>query len=169
MKKRINRNVLRNGFCIILFLCIIGAYFNGFTHHPIKGEELEKHFLKSVGGKEEHDTVTKQKYKNSMTFFYGNENQNRTTATYIKSIYQNRWKEVFRRESQQNNEVYHTAIDDHIFVYGAEYDMNLKKALFEDVTKPESILIKIKMLVICFCGAGIGIALKNGFCSIKKM
>lgn len=176
IKKIKNKQIWINTLCILLFFCIVLADFNGATLHNIKGEELEQYFLQSLSvndDSQKDSVIKKQKYKNSITLLYQYDKENLVAATYIKSIYQDKWKEVFRitnQDKHMQDGVYHTVINDHIYIYAATYYIENGNfwVSFSDTTKPEALQNKVMDWILRFCGVAIGITIASWFRIMKR-
>ena len=112
--------------------------------------------------------IDKEIYKNSMTLFYEGECGNIAVATYIKSLYRNKWKEVWSMvwNKDMGDYDFHITTNDHIYTYDTEYIVKQNRfyVVFENVTKPEVLLSRLcgfaSMLICCFVGNKIAHLLK---------
>lgn len=175
-KTNIKKYVI-NIFCVVGVFCIFLLYMNQDIDYPIKGKELENTFLQDI--EQRHNfkngkVIDKEVYKNSITLFYEGEYDNIAVATYIKSLYHDKWKEVWTMTWDKNKgdweEGYHIAVNDHIYVYNTEYVVKQGRFYvnFENVTKPKALLLNLgKFFIIVLCaliGNSIGNFIRNRNC-----
>ena len=151
-------------FTLLFFLALF--YINQGIYFPIKGKNLEKTFLKDMEKRHSFQNgkvIDKENYKNSVTLYYQGENGNLAVATYIKSFYNDSWKEVWSMTGNQNmeGEEFNLAVNDHIYSYAVTYRIEQGRFYteFVEVTKPEALLSRMFHFVMVIIGSSIGVGL----------
>lgn len=151
-------------FALLFFLAFVSI--NQGIFFPIKGKELEKTFLEDMEKRHSFrngQVIDKQFYKNSVTLYYQGENGNIAVATYIKSFYNDSWKEIWSITGTQDmeGEEFYMAINDHMYSYAATYRIKQGRfdTEFEEVTKPKELLLGMFRFITIIIGSFIGVGL----------
>lgn len=134
MINKINRIITIFFFIIIVVLVMF--FLNGMIIHTVAEKNIENHFLSEVSQKgiTEGSVIGEYNYNNSKTIFFENQKGQQAVATYVKSLYCNQWKQYYFLQLDAEQKIQynstHFIIDDHIFQYEMEYQLNEKSKLF---------------------------------------
>lgn len=141
-------------FFLIIVVMLILFFLNGMTIHTVAEKNIETHFLNNIAQKgiTEGSIIEEFNYSNSKTIFFENDKGQQAVATYIKSLYFNKWKQyyILQLNAEQNmqysgNDI---VVDDHIFEYGMKYQLNEKGKLFVMPVEPLKSILAIRLFGI---------------------
>ncbi len=148
-------------------------YINQDIYFPIKGRDLEKTFLEEIEKRHSFQNGTvidKEPYKNSITLYYKGEHGNLAVATYIKSFYSDRWKEVWSITGNQDmeGEELYLAVNDHIYSYAIIYHIKQGRFYTEFGNDTKKVLLSrmiqfVILIIVSLIGTGIGRGIKKLF------
>ena len=136
---------------VLLFLVvavgIVAFFFNGSTRHTISGGALEQQFLQSHGMTE--GEIRQENYGNSKTLFLENPQGQQVMTTYIKSLYQDNWKELWSfTEEHLSETTLRLPVNDHIFQYEMEYGRSTDGKLYVKPTGQQKPILAIELFSI---------------------
>ncbi len=157
MNQKIGRMI--TVICLIAIVVIVSFFLNGMTIHHIQGINLQQTFLQTLyqRGVTEGAVTREEIYCNSKTLFFENEAGQKAVATYVKSIFGDKWEQAFLLHMEKGEKLKKEGvlfpIDDHIFQYEMKYEQK------EDGTLEISLTGKQKpVLAIRLFGIGVVIA-----------
>lgn len=138
----------------IFVIIVVMMFFNGMTRHTITGENLKSTFLSDIYSKgAEKGVITEEyNYSNSKTLFFESEKGQQAAATYIKSIYSNKWSKAYliylEKEQEIQNGGMDIVIDDHFSQYKMNYQQQENGKLFVEVVGESRPLLAIRLFSI---------------------
>lgn len=160
MEKELKKRLVKSIFIYIFAAMMIFLVFNGFGRHPYRPEELEDVFLakteeqkiKGLG----QETLISETYGNSMTFLLETEDGERACATYIRSVFFDRYKE-YKFYSGVNgvlgvDEITYAVNDGAMF-----YELTLHFGENPSITDGDKVtpIMHMKFIALCIIAMGI--------------
>lgn len=151
-QKRMNRVVTMAA--LLVFAAAVAFSLNGMTIHHIQGSHLQQTFLQTLYQRGiTEGVVTKEEiYCNSKTLFFENEAGQKAVATYVKSIFGDKWEQTFLLQMEKGEKLKKEGvlfpIDDHIFQYEMKYEQKEDGTLEISLTGKQKPVLAIRLFGI---------------------
>ena len=149
MYQKVNRII--TVVSLVVIIAVVAFFFNGTTVHDIQGNALEQTFLQTLSqnGMTAGIITKEENHFNSKTLFFENETGQKAVATYVKSIYGDRWKQVFFIPLNEGENIKKEGllfpIDDHIFQYELKYEQMQNGQLTVSLTGEQKPIFTIRL------------------------
>lgn len=156
---KINR-IITIAFIIMIILFVM-FFLNGMKIHNIAEKNITNDFLEQISQKESPECITEvYHYNNSKTIFFEKDSQ-QAVATYVKSLYFNRWKRQYLLQlntEQLTQQQFTFLLDDNFHQYEMIYQLDENKKLFVEPAEQKKPLLAIRLfsIAVIITAAAIG-------------